>query len=83
MAKNKFYVVWKGRQQGIYESWKDCKSKTDGFKGAVNKKLFRCNNFEWLLNTQGISNKGTPDGSLVPDVGQYLHHSLPYGNPLN
>jgi viroplasmin and RNaseH domain-containing protein len=64
MAKNKFYVVWNGHQQGIYESWEDCKAQTDGFKGAVYKKLFRCNNFEWLLNTQAVV---TREHGRVPD----------------
>lgn len=34
MAKKKFYVVWKGRKPGIYETWDECKAQTDGFPGA-------------------------------------------------
>ena len=30
----KYYVVWKGRHPGIYESWEDCKAETDGFPDA-------------------------------------------------
>ena len=30
----KFYVVWKGHQPGIYESWPDCKLQVEGFKDA-------------------------------------------------
>ncbi|MCS6794787.1 MAG: ribonuclease H family protein [Raineya sp.] len=33
----KYYVVWEGRSQGIYESWQDCKAQVDGFKGAKYK----------------------------------------------
>lgn len=37
MAKRKFYVVWRGHQEGIFDSWAECKSKIDGFKGAKYK----------------------------------------------
>jgi len=33
-AKNKFYVVWKGKVPGIYESWDSCKLQIAGIKGA-------------------------------------------------
>ena len=37
MAKNKFYVVWKGRTTGVYDSWEACKAEIDGFAGALYK----------------------------------------------
>ena len=38
MAKQpKFYVVWKGRKTGVFNSWEDCKAQTNGFDGAVFK----------------------------------------------
>ncbi len=37
MAKPKFYVIWKGRQTGIFESWDECNSHINGFPGAVYK----------------------------------------------
>jgi len=37
MAKKKFYVVWKGRQTGVFETWDDCKAQTDKFPKAVYK----------------------------------------------
>lgn len=37
MAKPKFYVVWKGRQTGVFENWEDCKAQTDKFPKAVYK----------------------------------------------
>lgn len=30
----KFYVVWKGRQTGIFTDWASCKRSVDGFAGA-------------------------------------------------
>lgn len=37
MGKAKFYVVWKGRQTGIFETWDECYQHTHGFAGAVYK----------------------------------------------
>ena len=37
MAKQKFYVVWKGKVPGIYTSWEACKKQIDGFPEAVYK----------------------------------------------
>jgi len=37
MAKKKFYVVWKGRQTGIFDSWNECNENINGFKGAEYK----------------------------------------------
>ena len=37
MAKNKFYVVWKGRQIGVFSNWDSCKMQIEGFKGAQYK----------------------------------------------
>ena len=37
MAKPKFYVVWKGRQTGVFETWDDCKAQIDKFPQAVYK----------------------------------------------
>ena len=35
--KNKFYVVWKGRNPGIYDNWEVCKKEVEGFQGALYK----------------------------------------------
>ena len=32
--KKQFYVVWKGKQTGIFKNWNDCKAQVDGTKGA-------------------------------------------------
>lgn len=32
--KNKYYVVWVGRESGIFDSWEACKRQVDGFDGA-------------------------------------------------
>lgn len=37
MAKNKFYVVWRGLNPGVYDNWAECKMQVDGQDGAKYK----------------------------------------------
>ncbi len=37
MAKKKYYVVWDGRETGVYDSWESCKEQVAGYPGAVYK----------------------------------------------
>jgi len=34
MVRKKWYVVWKGFEPGIYETWSECKQQIEGFEGA-------------------------------------------------
>lgn len=34
MAKSKYYVVWEGRQPGVYTTWAECQAQTNGFPQA-------------------------------------------------
>ena len=34
MAKQKYYVVWNGAEDGVYTSWEACKEAVEGFSGA-------------------------------------------------
>lgn len=35
--RNKVYVVWKGRQPGVYASWAECEAQVKGYPGAEYK----------------------------------------------
>ena len=37
MPKQKFFVVWRGRKPGVYDSWDDCKQQVEGFGEAAYK----------------------------------------------
>jgi ribonuclease HI len=37
MAEKKYYVVWKGRETGIFHSWQMCLKHVQGFPGAIYK----------------------------------------------
>lgn len=34
MKKKKYYVVWVGRDTGVYDSWEEARELVDGFQGA-------------------------------------------------
>ncbi|KGA96755.1 ribonuclease H [Alkalihalobacillus alcalophilus ATCC 27647 = CGMCC 1.3604] len=34
MAKGKFYVVWEGREKGIFTTWAECEKQVKGYQGA-------------------------------------------------
>lgn len=34
-----FYVVWEGKEKGIFTTWGECKNSVEGFKGAKYKKF--------------------------------------------
>ena len=35
--KRKFYVVWRGREPGLYDNWEDARQQVENFKGASYK----------------------------------------------
>ena len=35
--KQKYYVVWRGHEPGIYTSWADCQAQVMGYGGALYK----------------------------------------------
>lgn len=35
--KNKYYVVWRGRLTGIFDSWDECRKQTEGYEGSQYK----------------------------------------------
>jgi ribonuclease HI len=41
MAKQKFYVVWRGRQPGVYDTWAACQQQIAGVSGAQYKSFAR------------------------------------------
>lgn len=60
-TKKKYYVVWKGHQPGIYDSWSECQRQTSGFQGAkfksFNSKTEAEKAFENPDSVQVTSNK--------------------------
>lgn len=60
----KFYVVWKGRNTGIFEDWDSCKKSIEGFEGAQYK------SFKTLAEAEEALKKGFyPSIKPKPAVG--------------
>ena len=82
MPKNKYYVVWKGIQPGIYHSWTDCKKQIDGFEGAMYKSFesaevaheaYQDNPWNYMgknnkLSVKRLTKKGLITNSLAVDA---------------
>jgi ribonuclease HI len=50
----KYYVVWKGRETGIFTSWEECKSQVDHFSGAKFKSFPTQEEAETAFNEKTI-----------------------------
>ncbi len=63
MAKKaKFYVVWKGKHPGIFESWADCKAQIEGYKSAEYKSFSTFAEAKKAYNGNYSDYKGTTKG---------------------
>ncbi len=80
--KQKFYVVWKGKRPGIFESWDDCKAQIKGIKGAEYKSFSTFAEAKKAFNGNYLEYKGTKKGktSLTPEellkIGEPNMHSI-------
>ena len=69
MVTTKCYVVWVGRQPGIYTSWVECAEQVQGFSGAKYKSFEREDQAEEAFKLGWEKCIGTiPSLSLPPEV---------------
>ena len=76
MAKNKFYVVWSGRNPGIYSDWETCQKEIIGCKGAKFK------GFPDRLSAETAFRQG-PDAYWGKDVAPIIDLSKATEKPLS
>ena len=80
--KNKFYVVWKGKRPGIYETWVDCKAAINGFQGAEYKSFDTFDTAKKAFNGNYADFKGKKKASSeltteeLIKIGQPNFHSI-------
>ncbi len=69
MAKTKYYVVWKGRETGVYSRWDVCKKHVDGFEGAEYKSFASKELAEQAFASTYDKYKGKkePNAKLTPE----------------
>lgn len=70
MGKRKFYVVWVGREPGIYEDWDDCWAQVDGFPGAKYKSFTD-------QTAATIAFRGDPadQAAIIEQIARYNAHA--------
>lgn len=79
MDNTKYYAVRRGRNPGIYYSWKDCKAQVDGYSGAAFK------SFDSEEKAQAYlieASTGTPANEKLPYAyidGSYSKRNNCYG----
>lgn len=81
MAKNKYYVVWKGLNPGIYDNWAECKMQVDGQESAKYK------SFETRDDAVEAFEKGytqyLKNASSGKAASNLLSPTPPIGKPIN
>lgn len=82
MAKKKFYVVWKGKHPGIFESWADCKAQIEGFKGAQYKSFSSFAEAKKAYNGNYSDYKGTTKGKSELSPQELLKIGEPNYNSI-
>lgn len=90
MAKQKYYVVWKGRKPGIYKTWAECERQTKGFQGASFKSFPTLAEAEQAYKQGGFSsssaagkssNAASSSSSLPIDENSISVDAACSGNP--
>lgn len=73
MSKKKWYVVWKGIEPGVYDSWIGCKRQTEGFDNALYKSFntyeeavaaYKSNPWDYIGKTK-INSGNHPDSADI------------------
>ena len=83
MAKQKFYVVWKGIEPGVYTSWEECKRQVENFDGALYmsfpKKEVAENAYRsgpWNYIGKGKEKSKEKNNTPLPSKGNFIKDSL-------
>ena len=73
-SKQKFYVVWKGRKTGVFDSWEDCSAQVTGYADAEYKAFPSREAAEQAFRSQYEEYKGRHVSSLsqerLTEIGQ-------------
>jgi ribonuclease HI len=77
MAKQKYYVVWEGKNPGVYDNWKDCERQIRNHDGAVYKSFV----------DRELAEKAFLDDPKIyigKDFGKLTEaEKIPYGKPID
>lgn len=80
--KQKYYVVWRGKNPGIYHNWEACKAEIEGFKNAEYKGFDSLEEAQIAYNSNYAQYKGVKKGqgelsaSDLMRIGEPNYHSI-------
>ena len=89
-AKQKYYVVWKGVNPGIYSNWTDCQLQIKGYEGAMYKSFespeeakeaFMESPYNHIGNNTKPKRKISPDGKVPYMIESLAVDAACSGNP--
>lgn len=75
---SKYYVVWRGHQPGVYDSWLQCKAQIDGFQGAQYKAFPNKEQAEFAIKDsywKFVSPKNKVKSSPIKNVNLPIQHN--------
>ena len=84
MGKQKFYVVWKGNNPGVYQSWEKCQNEIKNVNGALFKSFTRLEEAKKAYDQgyeeykQSLDYKNISDG---PELNSISVDAASSGNP--
>jgi ribonuclease HI len=88
MAKQKYYVVWKGHRPGIFTSWPEAEKQVRGFAGAQYKSFETRKEAETAYRSDYAAYKGKPasqgkwrDASVKPVLPSICVDAAASGSP--
>ncbi len=84
MSKKKFYVVWKGNNPGVYQSWEKCQDEIKNVKGALFKSFNNIEEAKKAYNQSYDAYKKTFDFKIVsngPELNSISVDAASSGNP--
>ncbi len=76
--KKKYYVVWKGKETGVFNSWNVCKKQITGFEGAQYKAFIDKTEAEKAFTKSYNDYKGKDTKKVVLSAAE----KAKYGTPL-
>ncbi len=82
LKKKKFYVVWEGRNKGIYDNWEACKSQIDGWPDAKYKSFeneleaLDAFNKNYYAVIKGVQKSKEKKEHITGNIGQPVKESV-------
>lgn len=83
MGKKKYYVVWKGKETGVFDSWEKTKSLVQGFEGAQFKSFSDKLEADKALKNSFRDYKGRSTKKEVLSSFEKSKYGLPIENSLS